>query len=191
MARVPAVQRDDLAPEDRAIYDTLASTRVVINGEIQGPFGVMLYSPEAARRTNALGAYYRYEQPLSARMRHLIGLVVSRALDSQYEYTVHADLGRKEGIPPEVVDALGSRLMPEGLPEVEEVLVRFTRQLVDNNRVDDETFFALVSLMDMRSVADIIGSIGYFMMIGCAMNAFEVKVRPEQTAELRLRPGQR
>lgn len=183
MPRVPIVEPADLDEAGQAIYDEIAESR----GRVQGPFGVLLHSQELAIRTARLGAYVRYEAPMPARHRHLIALIASRALDCQYEFTVHARLGREEGLPAEAVTAIANGEVPTGLPELETILVAFTRQLVLDHRVDDATFGSLLEHLGMRGLTDVVGAIAYFSMVAFPLNAFDVEVRAEHTPELPIR----
>ena len=42
MARLPAVTREQLNPEDYEYFDSIVGTR----GSIRGPYGVLLHSPK-------------------------------------------------------------------------------------------------------------------------------------------------
>ncbi len=183
MPRVPAVRREDLSAADQAVYDAIAATR---GSEFtrQGPFGVMLHSPELAGRAAKMGDYVRYQGPMPARHRHLLAMIVAREQDCQYEFTAHAVLARKNGIPPEAVEALGRGEVPAGLPATEAALVTFVRQLVIDHRVDDATFAALQDAIGVKGLTDVVGATGYFAFAAHALNAFEVEVRQEQTPEL-------
>jgi 4-carboxymuconolactone decarboxylase len=184
MPYVPGVQRHELAAEQQPLFDQLAGTRELVDGVIQGPFGPLLHSPEAARRTADLGAYYRYESGLPSRTRHIVAMMVAAALDCQYEFTVHAELGRAEGLSSAVTRDLGAGIDPTDLPHGELCAVRFVRQLLTTHRVDRPTFEGLLETLGMRGVTDLVGNVGYLMMIACPLNAFEVDVRPGQAREL-------
>lgn len=187
MPRVPAVRREALDDAGRAAYDEIAATR---GAEFthQGPFGVLLNSPELARRTAHLGTYVRYEGPMPARHRHLLAMIVARELDCQYEFTAHAVLARQRGIPADAVAAISRGEAPEGLPEVEAALVAFVRQLVIEHRVDAPTFAALGDHLGLRGLTDVVGAVGYFSLAGHVLNAFDMEVRDDQVPELPLRP---
>lgn len=186
MPRVPAVQREDLSEADRAVFDGIAATRG-IEFTRQGPFGVLMHSPELAGRAANLGTYVRYEGPMPARHRHLLAMIVARDLDCQFEFTAHAVLARKNGIPAEAVAAIGRGEAPQGLPAAEAALVSFVRQLVIDHKVDDATFEALRAAISLRGVVDVVGATGYFAFAGHALNAFDVEVRDDQAPELPLR----
>jgi 4-carboxymuconolactone decarboxylase len=183
MPRIPAVRREDLSDPDQGVYDAIAATR---GSEFtrQGPFGVLLHSPELAGRAAHLGSYVRYEGPMPARHRHLLAMIVAREQDCQYEFTAHAVLARKNGIPAAVVEALGRGEMPSGLSAVEAALVSFVRQLVVDHRIDEATFAALEDALGRKGVTDVVGATGYFAFAAHVLNAFEVEVREEQSPEL-------
>lgn len=183
MPRVPAVRREDLDEADRAVYDAIAESRGAEFTK-QGPFGVLLHSPVFAGRAAHLGSYVRYEGPMPARHRHLLAMIVARELDCQYEFTAHAVLARKNGIPAAATQAIGRGEVPDGLPPEEAALVAFVRQLVIDHRIDDATFAALQGHIGLRGVTDVVGATGYFTFAGHVLNAFEVEVREEQSPEL-------
>lgn len=184
MSRARAIQRHELAPADRGLFDELAVTRVVVDGAVQGPFGVLLHSPEAARLTAQLGAYYRYESGLPSRVRHLAAMIVAQAMACQYEFTVHAELGRADGIPAVAVTEIGEGREPTDLPDEELAIVRFVRQLVTAHDVDDATYDAAHDRLGSRGLTDLVGNVGYLMMLAGPINVFRVDVRPGQRREL-------
>jgi 4-carboxymuconolactone decarboxylase len=175
--RIPAVNRDALDSSGRAAWDAIEAGR----HRVQGPFGVLLYSPELSARIAHLGTYVRYECGLPNRWRHLLTMICARAMDCQYEFTVHAGLAADEGIPRSVVEALDRGQLPDGsqLEGIEPALVAFAHQLINDHRVDDATFESLRTALGLRRLVDVVGTIGYFSMIAVALNAFDVEVRAE------------
>jgi 4-carboxymuconolactone decarboxylase len=185
MARVAVPRREELDEHGRAAYDEIAESR----SGVSGPFKVLLASPELAVRTARLGAYVRYETEILDRWRHLITMICSRALDCQYEFTVHATLARERGVLAEAVAAIdrGGTPDPSMLEDIEPIVVSFTDQLVNRHRVDDATFAALREAVGIQLLTEVVGTIGYFSMIAYTLNAFEVEVRPEHTPQLTIR----
>ena len=186
MPRIPAVRREDLEEDARAVYDSIAATRGAEFTK-QGPFGVLMHSPEIAGRAAHLGSYVRYEGPMPARHRHLLAMIVARELDCQYEFTAHAVLARQRGIPPDAVAAIGRDEPPKGLPDDESALVAFVRQLVVDHRIDEPTFQQLRDQLGLKALTEVVAAVGYFTFAGHVLNAFEVEVREEQTPELPAR----
>ena len=184
MPRVPVVRRDELDEAGRAAYDEIAESR----SSVSGPFGVLLHSPELAVRTARLGALVRYHPDIPDRWRHLVKLIAARALDCQYEFTVHADLARRHGIPEPAVEAIDRGGIPANrdLQGIEPMVTAFAHQLVTTHRVDDVTFEALREAVGLPVLTDLVGTIAYFSMIAFALNAFEVEVRREHTPRLTI-----
>jgi 4-carboxymuconolactone decarboxylase len=182
--RIPAVTRAELDPAGQAAWDAIEAGR----HRVQGPFLVLLHSPELSKRTAHLGTYVRWECGLPNRWRHLVTMICARAMDCQYEFTVHAGLAAEEGIPRSVVEAIDRGELPDAaqLEGVEPLLVAFADQLINRHRVDDATFAGLREAIGLRWLADVVGTIGYFSMIATALNAFDVEVRPEHTPQLTI-----
>ena len=122
------------------------------------PWVGLLASPELAIRTAHLGTYVRWECGLPNRWRHLTTMIVARAMDCQYEFTVHATLAAGEGIASSVVEAIDRSELPDSakLTGVEPLLVRFAHQLVNDHRVDDATFGAVLAALGPRQLADVV-----------------------------------
>jgi 4-carboxymuconolactone decarboxylase len=186
MPRVPSVRREELGEAGQTAWDEIAESRT----RVSGPFGVLLHSPELAVRTARLGAYVRYHPTISNRWRHLITMIASRAQDSQYEFTVHANLAREEGIPDAVVDAIdrGEEPDPALLEGIEPIIVAFAHQLATVHRVDDVVFDAVREAIGLQGLTDVLGTFADFSMIAFALNAFEVEVRAGQTPRLTIHP---
>ena len=184
MPRIFDPRRDTLDPAGQAAWDAIEAGRHVV----QGPWLGLLPSPELTTRVAHLGTYVRWECGLPNRWRHLVVMVTARSLDCQYEFTVHAELAGKEGIPRPVVEAIDRAELPDAslLEGVEPDLVAFAHQLVNDHRIDDAVFERLRAALGPQQLADLVGTIGYFSMIGHALNAFDVPVRAEHTPRLTI-----
>src|SRR5947199_6609086 len=105
MSRIPEVGDREQVPEgSRHIWDEITARR----GQVQGPFKVLLHSPQFAQRAAHLGAYVRFESGdhLPARIRELAVLSTARALDCGYEYSAHHRQASSVGISEEEVSAI-------------------------------------------------------------------------------------
>lgn len=75
MARIATIdKKEDLAPEHRSVYETIAESR----GAVGGPFVALLHSPEVASRTAHLGRYLRFEGILDKKVVELATLAAAR-----------------------------------------------------------------------------------------------------------------
>ena len=177
MARVPEIRkREDVAPVYRDIYDEIAESR---GGDPSGPFRVLLHSPIPAARAADLGAYVRFESTLPEKIASLSALVVGREYDCVYEWTVNEKDARSAGVREEAIDAIKHRRAPEGLVGDETLVWNFTTELLRSHRISEDTWQAAMDRFGLKPLTDLVGSIGYFCYIACALNAFEVDTRPE------------
>jgi 4-carboxymuconolactone decarboxylase len=171
MPRIPTVTRESLPPDKRSIYDAIGESR----GYVSGPFPVLLNSPEVASRIATLGHYIRYQSTLKPMIRELAILTMAREFDCQYAWTSHDFLARQAGVRDEAIAALRDRKAPQGLTEEETDVVRYGQELVRNRRVSEATFQAALKRFGNQGIAELTATMGYYTMLGFALNAFEVQ----------------
>jgi 4-carboxymuconolactone decarboxylase len=121
-----------------------------------------------------LGAYVRFESDLSGAIRELAILATARVFDCLYEWAFHQPLARDEGVDDEAIDVVATRGSIDGLDETETTVVDYGRQLFDDHRVTDATFAAARETFGVRGVTELTATIGYYAMLACVLNAFEV-----------------
>src|SRR5512143_1208689 len=102
-ARVPYLNRDDLAEADRQIFDNIAAERGGVVGNI---FRTLAHTPNLLRRFLALGRELRNGTALDPKLRELALLTVGRLADAQYEFVHHWNIARRVGISREKIEAL-------------------------------------------------------------------------------------
>ena len=173
-ARVPLVERDRATPAQQAAWDTIAQSR----GAVAGPFAALLHSPELAQRIAAAGHYVRFDGPLPQTVREIAIITVARALDAQYEWAAHAVLARKAGVREDVITAIRERKAPAGLTAEEAQVWGYANALIREHRVSDKNFAALQARFGLEGLVDLTAVVGYYAMIACALNAFDVEPTP-------------
>src|SRR6185295_15015615 len=100
---------NELSPEQKAVFDSIASTR---GGIVPTPFHVLAESPQLALLTQALGAFCRYRTGLSPKLSELAVLITAAHWGAEYEFAVHTPEALKAGIPQAVIDALRDHKPP-------------------------------------------------------------------------------
>lgn len=169
--RVPYLTERDQVPEGgHEAYDHIAESR----GHVGGPFGVLLNSPEVADRVGHLGAYVRFESGLPDRVRELAILATAREFDCAYEWAAHEPIARDAGVREEVVEAVANRESTEDLPADESLVVRYGRHLFGDRAVPDDLFEDAKERFGVEGVVELTATMGYYSMIACVLNAFEV-----------------
>ncbi len=169
--RIPYVTDREAVPEgERHHFDSIAESR----GSVRGPFSVLMNSPELAGRVGHLGAYIRYEGELPGRVRELAILTTAREFDAAYEWAAHEPIAREEGVPGETIDAVAEEAPADSLLDEDAAVVRYGRELLDDHTVDDDTFEAVRERFGNGGVAELTATMGYYVLVACVLNAFEV-----------------
>lgn len=175
MSRIPEItSRDALPEESRPIFDAIAASR----GHVQGPFAVLLHSPEATERIAHLGTYLRFETGLPTADLELAVLAGAREWDCEFEWSAHGSLARKAGVREEAIQVIAHRRPLDQLTADEALIVRYVQELLRNRRVSAETFAAARSRYGDKGITNLTAAIGYYGLLACVLDAFEVEPLP-------------
>jgi 4-carboxymuconolactone decarboxylase len=180
MARLPNLERENLSPEHQQYYDEIEASR----GGVRGPFGVLLHSPELAARAAATGHYVRFMMDMPNSLKEVVICATAAEIKSQYEFSAHAELARKAGVSDDTIQAIAKGTAPQGLSGDEELLVRYTQELLRDHKITDETYNAVVDRWGVLLTVDVTGLIGHYLLVGQFLAAFEVDLRPGMKSEL-------
>ncbi|MBI4306272.1 MAG: carboxymuconolactone decarboxylase family protein [Chloroflexi bacterium] len=172
MARIPEIKsRDIVDPTYRHIFDAIAGSR----GRVDGPFAVLMNSPEVAGRVAHVGTYLRFESKLPARIRELAIITTARHWNCDLEWAVHVKLAKESGVSQEAISAVTDEAAADGLPNGESVVVRYARELLQARRVSGPLFEQARQTFRDQGVTELTALIGYYSMLACVLNAFEVE----------------
>jgi 4-carboxymuconolactone decarboxylase len=170
MTRVAEVKQREALPEDqRAVFDEIVASR----GSIGGPFGVLLHSPELARRAASLGGYLRYESALAPRLRETAVMATAGLNDCAYEWASHEPLARKAGVPADVLDAIRER-RPADLASEDRDIYDLAVGIIQTHKVPAELFKRLQTRLGLPVLVEVVAAIGYWSFIAATLNTFEV-----------------
>ena len=175
MTRIPQLtSRDQVPAEAWPIFDAIVASR----GNVRGPFSVLMHSPEVAGRTAHLGTFVRFESSLPPLIRELTVMTAARESECAYEWGAHVAAAGEAGISDATVQAIKHRLPVDNLPVQDQALVRFARELVRDHKVSDATFVAVHGILGDGGIAELTAAIGYYCLLACVLNAFEVPPLP-------------
>ncbi len=171
MARIELITSKDQIGEDRQHeYDEI----VGVLGNVGGPFGVLMYSPGLAEMVCKTGAHVRLESSLTMVERELCILTLCRERDAAYEWGSHVNVARKAGMREEAIEVMGTGGDASGLEPDERDIITYSRQLLNNNKIDKELFDAMLARHDARWMVEITATLGQYSYISCINNAFEM-----------------
>jgi 4-carboxymuconolactone decarboxylase len=158
---------ETMTPEQKTMTEhVLAGKR----GSMNGPYNVLLRSPEMGDMAQTFGAYTRYDSSIPHKLNELAILVTARFWDSQYEWYAHHKYGLEAGLSPALIDAIAAGKPPADMQPDEAAVYTFCHELLETRQVSDATFDAVREKFGERGVVDLIGVIGYYHIVSMALN---------------------
>lgn len=151
-----------------------------------GPFNVFLYGPEMARAFNTWAEKERAESTMSDDLRTLIintigiNWNISRRIDAEDNDLLAAGASTAAEVSTPVAAILTGEALPE-LNETEAIVYKFTSSLVNKKNVHDDLYNEATSILDEKTVADMLNLIGLYMAVAALINEFAV---PQSVPEL-------
>ncbi len=107
--RFQPLSYDTMTPEQKALADSiLAGPRT----SLDGPFNVLLRSPEMGDLAQKFGAYVRYHSSLPPRLNEFAILITARQWKAQFEWQAHRKYALTAGLKPAIIDALAAGKRP-------------------------------------------------------------------------------
>jgi 4-carboxymuconolactone decarboxylase len=181
-ARLPLLSgHDDVAPAHQHFLDRVILTR----GWIAGAFQILLHTPDVAARVANIGAFFLYETILPAKIRSLAWLITARELDCNYAWQAATAAARAAGVDAALITGIENDRRPGGLSDADNTLFDFCYQLLrGNHHIDDATYQRAVGHFGVPATVQIAASVGYIVMLGVLVNAFEVAPVSEEDRPL-------
>jgi 4-carboxymuconolactone decarboxylase len=178
MARVPVLRSpSELAGEARRIAEKIVDTRQ----SLEGPFSVWMHAPEWAERVAHLGTLVRWEGTLELRTRTLAALVVGRHFQAQYVWGIQGVIGAERDVPRSTIDAIRDG-RSDGIPPEDLQIIDFTRQLLRNNRIEEQLAAAVMARLGADQYVQLTTCIGYYAMLAMTVNGVELEPNPKHEA---------
>ena len=177
---------DKLTPEQKKLTDNLLS------GErkgMDGPFNVLLRSPEMGDLAQKLGAQIRFHSTLPDKLRELAIITTGRYWNAQYEWYAHKRLALQVGVSQATVDAIAAGKRPTSMPADEEIVYNFCNELLNTKQVSDAAYAAAKARLGERGVVDLIGLVGYYHLVSMLLNVDRYPLPDGATAELKPLPA--
>jgi 4-carboxymuconolactone decarboxylase len=181
LARLPQVQRADLDKAGTEAFDTYVTPGTGYGSGLRGPIGAWMNSPELAQAMFNVRLRVRYESDRDQRLTELAIISTAREINNQYEYTAHEPLAIAAGLEQDIIDIVRFRRSAEGnqaiagFGETEQVIIKFAREVISEERVSSETFARAIDIFGEEGVMDLTGLIGYYSFVAITLKAFDVQ----------------
>eukprot|EP00941_MAST-03F_sp_MAST-3F-sp1_P003379 g3379.t1 len=197
--RLPPLARDDLeTPEHVAVFDSIVSSKRGVtpmsNGALPGPFNLWMYlSEEVAAAEAQLGSALRFKiTSIPEKLVEIAILTVGTYFRCSVEVWAHTKIAKKKGVKKDIIDAILHSKETLAIYDVkdakklndvygeslldQEAVYKFTREILQKNRVSDETYNAAKDAVrgSNRAMAELAAVIGHYSSLAMQMNIARV-----------------
>jgi len=174
MARIPYF---DLA-QAPASYTEMLGSRPPLN-----LYRMLPHAGKAAEGFLRLGGALLRDNELDARLREIAILRVGLLSGAGYEVHQHKKLARKLGLADAKVAALAPGADASALDELELQVLRFTDEVFHRVKAPDTMFDAMRARLSTKVLAELVLTIGFYMMVCRFLENFEVDIEPPGVVE--------
>lgn len=173
---IPADQWDDVAVAAiRQAFPASMVEQFRTKGPAPNVLATMLHHPALAGAFNRFGNVLLQEPAISHRARELVLLRVAWRTQARYEWVHHVRLASHYGLDAADVEAViagGS----ESWSGLERDLIAAADQLLDNYRIDEDTWGRLSRQLDERQLVELPFIVGGYTCLAMAFNSWNLQV---------------
>ena len=177
---------DEMTPAQKTMVEHLIAGP---RGGVNGPFNVLLRSPEIGDLGQEFGASTRFKSSLPQKLYELAILVTARYWTAQYEWQAHHRSALQAGLSPAICDAIAQGRRPAAMQKDEEAVYNFVSELLNTKQVSDATFTAAKNAFGERGVVDIIAVTGWYQIVSMMLNVDRYPVAEGTQPELKPLSG--
>jgi len=155
-------------------------------GSMQGPYNVLLRSPELGNLAQQFGAHTRFNSSLPLALNELAILLVARCWTSQFVWWAHKRIASEAGLDPALIEAIALGHPPQPLSGDVAAVYGFCHELLQTRQVSDASYAALVQRFGEAGAVDLMGTMSYYTLVSMSLNVDQYPL-PEG-AEPELKP---
>ena len=158
---------DEMTPaQHKMMEDLFAGPRA----GAEGPFNVLLRSPEMGNIAQQFGASMRFNQSMPRKLNELAIIITGRYWTAQYEWMAHKRAALAAGLSPAIVDAIAEGRRPTGMQKDEDAVYTFCNELLNTKHVSDATFAMAKDAVGEKGVVDLMGVMSWYQMVSMILN---------------------
>jgi 4-carboxymuconolactone decarboxylase len=174
---------DEMNPAQKKMIDNLLAGP---RGGAEGPFNVLLRSPEMGDLAGTFGAATRFNTSIPRKLNELAIILVGRHWTSQFEWAAHHRAALQAGLSPAICDAIAEGKRPPSMAKDEEVVYNFVTELLNTTQMSDATFNATKAMFGERGIVDLVGVMGWYHTVSMLLNVDQYPLPDGQKPELKL-----
>ena len=153
-------------------------------GSMQGPYNVLLRSPELGHLAQQFGAHTRFHSSLPLKLNELAILLVARFWNSQFVWWIHRRIATEAGLDTALIEAISKGQAPTGLAGEVAAVYGFCHELIQTRQVSDASHAALVDHFGQAGAVDLMGTMGYYTLVSMCLNVDQYPLPEGASPEL-------
>jgi 4-carboxymuconolactone decarboxylase len=165
--RLPTIAPSQYDAEQKAAAAQFEAAR---KSAVFGPFEPMMHSPQLMSDARAMGDYLRFNSSIGNTLSELTILITAREWTQNFEWSYHYPIALKAGLKPDLLDAIAAGKHPAGMSSDEDIVYRFTVELLKKKQVSDATFERAKNRFGAKGVVDMAGICGYYTFLAMQLN---------------------
>src|SRR5215475_10625095 len=158
---------DKLTPQQKKYVESILNGP---RGDITGPLGVMMVTPELGDLAQKAIAYARFAgregfSSVPPKLNELAILVVAKHWSAEYVWNAHHMAAVRNGITAEVVEGIRTGKRPAAMEKDVEAVYNFATEFITKREVSDATLQAAKNVLGGdRGVVDLVGTMGLYQI---------------------------
>ena len=179
MARVPYLDKSDLAPENQELLKrNITLHRALAN------------SPNGLRAFGALGNFIRHKSRLDPRLRELAILQVGWLERSEYEFTHHVKIGKEFGVTDEDIEGLMAETAgkPCKLEPLVKAILKGAREMTRDIGMSEATFAEIKKDLSNEHMTDLVLTIAFYCAVVRVLATMKIDNEPYYKEVLKQYP---
>jgi 4-carboxymuconolactone decarboxylase len=174
MARLPAIDREQMSPDAQKIFDRILAGRS--SAAARGPTAALMHVPTLADRVFTLEDYFRGpEVELPPADRELVILAVAREAGAKFAWARHEARANEAGVNQQAIEALRTQGSTSGLAPREQLLIEVTQTLLRTWDVPQALYERALKELGQRQLIETIVLIGNYVLIGSVIKTFDIQ----------------
>jgi alkylhydroperoxidase family enzyme len=173
--RLPWLAPADLDVDQARLYESIVgsprsstsrpSPLTDEQGRLHGPFNALLLDPIVGEAVQAVGSALRFSTDLDSRMREIAILTTAASARSEYEWHIHAAIGKGLGLDDSDLERIRLGLEPRSCSPDEQLVWQLASELVSRGDLDDHLFELAKSTIGLRRLMDLVVLVGYYELL--------------------------
>lgn len=181
--RIRPLDQADWTPEQAEALAPLGGGGVIPAGPVLNIFRTMAHAPKALKAFLAWGNYVLSKKnDLPAREREIVILRTGFLCRSGYEWTQHAEIGRRCGLTDDEIERLKAG-PGAGWSPADTALIQATDELHHDHFISTPTWAALRAHFSEKQAMDVVFTAGQYTQVSMLLNTFGVQLDPGQTLD--------